>query len=103
MATGHAFAPMGGFSGSVPQPTLEATKDLIRTGQLHFFLLVPDGSGLGNGPGPSGTASAIAAWVRSTCSQIPASTYGGTDPSTVTARPGDFGAGGSTVYRCGSP
>ena len=83
-------------------PTLDATKNLVRTGQLRFFLLVPEIGVLGNGPGPSGMASSIAAWVRSTCAMVAPSVYGGTDQSTAQALPGDFGAGGSSVYRCDS-
>jgi len=101
-ATGGRFMPMGGFSGSAPQPTLEAVKGLIRAGHLRFFLLVPDVGGLDNGPGPAGTASAVAAWVKSACAKIPAAAYGGTDASTVPAGFGDFGAGGSVVYHCAS-
>jgi 4-amino-4-deoxy-L-arabinose transferase-like glycosyltransferase len=38
LATGQEVMPMGGFSGSVPSPTLAAVKELVRTGQLKFFL-----------------------------------------------------------------
>src|SRR6202035_4398066 len=37
LATGQEVMPMGGFSGTVPSPTLSAVKDLVRTGQLRFF------------------------------------------------------------------
>ena len=30
---------MGGFSGTVPEPTLAAIKALVHSGQLRFFLL----------------------------------------------------------------
>jgi 4-amino-4-deoxy-L-arabinose transferase-like glycosyltransferase len=83
MATGQAYLPMGGFAGSVPEPTLARAQQLVRTGQLKFFLLGgggfgggrPGGFGGGGGFGDqqnSGTAlSAITAWVTATCAQVP--------------------------------
>lgn len=55
--------PMGGFSGSVPQPTLAEVRHLVSTGQLRYFLL-------GGGRGGGGTVSAINTWVQSTCTQV---------------------------------
>src|SRR2546430_13684986 len=49
LATGQEVMPMGGFSGSVPEPTLARVRQLVATGQLRFFLLGGTG-GLG-GPG----------------------------------------------------
>ena len=43
VATGQEVMPMGGFSGTVPEPTLAKVQDLVRTGQLRFFLI--DGTG----------------------------------------------------------
>ena len=43
---------MGGFSGSVPSPTLARVKQLVATGQLKFFLL--GGAGGFGGPGRGG-------------------------------------------------
>jgi hypothetical protein len=77
MATGQPFLPMGGFSGSVPQPTLAAVQHLVSTGQLHYFLL-GGGGGFG-GPGQGGgetELSRITSWVTSTCQQV---TYAGTE------------------------
>jgi hypothetical protein len=74
MATGKPFLPMGGFSGSIPQPTLAAVQRMVSTGQLHYFLL--GGGGLGGGGfGPGGGAggselSRITAWVTSTCQTV---------------------------------
>ena len=39
LATGQEVMPMGGFSGSVPEPTLARVRQLVATGQLRFFLL----------------------------------------------------------------
>jgi 4-amino-4-deoxy-L-arabinose transferase-like glycosyltransferase len=90
-ATGQEVMPMGGFSGSVPEPTLAHVQELVKTGQLKFFLL--DGTGTGGGFGGRGgtgsTVSAIESWVEKTCSTVPATDYAGTTT----------GSGG-TLYAC---
>lgn len=77
-ATGAKVMPMGGFSGSVPEPTLAQAKKLVAGGKLRFFL-VGGGGGfggfLGRGGG-SGSVSQITDWVRKTCEAVPASDYG---------------------------
>ena len=92
-ATGQEVMPMGGFSGSVPEPTLAHVEQLVKSGQLKFFLL--DGTGTGGGFGGRGgtgsTVSAIESWVENTCSTVPASDYSGASTTT--------GAGG-TLYAC---
>jgi hypothetical protein len=77
---------MGGFSGSVPEPTLARVKDLVKTGQLKFFLLSGAGGGTGGGgfggAGRGGsTASSIESWVRSNCQTVPAKDYAGSSAS----------------------
>ena len=92
-ATGQEVMPMGGFSGSVPEPTLAHVEQLVKSGQLKFFLL--DGTGTGGGFGSRGgtgsTVSAIESWVENTCSTVPASDYSGTSTTTGT---------GGTLYAC---
>ena len=66
MATGLPFMPMGGFSGSVPQPTLAEVQSLVATGQLRYFLL--GGQRMGRGG-----ASTITSWVQSSCTAVPVS------------------------------
>ena len=64
---------MGGFSGSVPEPTLARVQQLVATGQLRFFLL--GGTGGFGGPGrggAGGTAAQVASWVESACAVVPA-------------------------------
>ena len=85
---------MGGFSGSVPEPTLAHVEQLVKTGQLRFFLL--DGTGTGTGGGFGGgrsgsTVSAIESWVENTCSTVPANDYSGTSTATGT---------GGALYAC---
>ena len=84
---------MGGFSGTVPSPTLSAVKDLVRTGQLRFFLISGTGAAAGVGSG-GGTAAPIDAWVESACTAVPTADYAGT-PATATA-----GAGEGSLYAC---
>ncbi len=56
LATGQAVLPMGGFSGSVPEPTLARVKQLVAAGQLRFFML-DGGGGFGGGLGRGGSGS----------------------------------------------
>jgi hypothetical protein len=82
--------PMGGFSGSVPEPTLARVKQLVSTGQLRFFLL--GGTGGFGGPGrggTGGTAAQVTSWVESPCAAVPAADYGGASGSA------------ETLYSCG--
>lgn len=95
-ATGQEVMPMGGFSGSVPEPTLTRVKELIKTGQLRFFLFSGGGGGRFGGGGFGGggrggsTASTIESWVQSNCATIPARDYAGTTSSA------------GTLYACAS-
>ena len=88
-ATGQEVMPMGGFSGSVPEPTLAHVEQLVKTGQLKFFLLT--GTGTGGGFGAGSTVSSIESWVENTCSTVPANDYSGTSTTTGT---------GGTLYAC---
>jgi hypothetical protein len=87
---------MGGFSGTVPSPTLAAVQRLVRTGQLRFFLISGTGTGAGAGfaGGGGSTAATIDTWVRSACTAVPAADYAGTS-TTATA-----GAGEESLYAC---
>lgn len=116
-ATGQEVMPMGGFSGTVPEPSLAKVKQLVSSGQLRFFLL--DGAGAGAGAAGSGgrgggnaTVQAIASWVQSSCSAVPAQDYaasssnstGSSTGGAATFGGGAFGgaASGGTLYRCGA-
>ena len=99
-ATGQEVMPMGGFSGSVPEPTLAQVKELVKTGQLKFFLLSGAGGGFpgGFGGGRSGsTVSSIDSWVKQTCATVPAKDYGGTSTSSTAGA-----TSGGTLYACSS-
>jgi 4-amino-4-deoxy-L-arabinose transferase-like glycosyltransferase len=110
LATGQEVLPMGGFSGSVPEPTLAQVQQLVRSGQLRFFLLGGGGFGGGGfgGAGGTSTTQRIATWVRSTCTTVPAKDYGGTAAVTGTGLGAPGGVGGaddaaaSALYVCGT-
>jgi 4-amino-4-deoxy-L-arabinose transferase-like glycosyltransferase len=89
LVTGQEVLPMGGFSGSVPEPTLARVRQLVATGQLRFFLLGGFGGGAGRGAG--GPAAQVASWVESSCATVPGQDYGTTSGA----------AGGETLYVCG--
>jgi 4-amino-4-deoxy-L-arabinose transferase-like glycosyltransferase len=91
LATGQEIMPMGGFSGSVPEPTLARVQQLVATGQLRFFLLSGTGGSGASGRGSAdGTAAQVTSWVESACAAVPAADYGATS-----------GSAGS-LYACGS-
>jgi 4-amino-4-deoxy-L-arabinose transferase-like glycosyltransferase len=92
LATGQEVMDMGGFSGSVPSPTLAQVKNLVSTGQLKFFLISGSGGGAGFGAGGGGsTATAIDSWVSSACTEVPAKDY----------TSGTAAASTGTLYACG--
>ena len=91
LATGQEVMDLGGFSGSVPSPTLAQVKNLVRTGQLRFFL-TSGGGGFGAGGGS--TATTIDSWVTSACTEVPAQDYS----TSATATAGGTGTG--TLYMC---
>jgi 4-amino-4-deoxy-L-arabinose transferase-like glycosyltransferase len=94
LATGQEVMDLGGFSGSVPSPTLAQVKNLVQTGQLKFFLVSGSGGGAGFGAGGGeSTATAIDSWVSSACTAVPAKDY---SSGTATAA-----AGTGTLYACG--
>ena len=66
LATGKEILPIGGFSGSVPSPTLRHVRHLITAGQLRFFLLGEQGSGF-MGRARGGQSQAITTWVQHAC------------------------------------
>jgi hypothetical protein len=111
-ATGDSILPMGGFTGSVPFPTLAQFEKLVSTGQLHY-VMNGGGSTFGGmfgtmmGSGSGGTASAISSWVTNHCTSVPASAYGGSAQTAAGAPGGGFPGipgipGGATGARSGA-
>jgi 4-amino-4-deoxy-L-arabinose transferase-like glycosyltransferase len=102
LSTGQEVMPMGGFSGTVPEPTLARVQQLVHSGQLKFFLLssASDSGGPGAGRGGSSSLLAIESWVKKTCSAVPARDYGGTAPSSPESGPAGLGGGSATLYGC---
>ncbi len=77
--TGEAVMPMGGFLGSDPAPTVSGLAALVRSHALRHVLLL--GGGASGGSLISALAAPIAgerdAWVRHSCTLVPAAKYGG--------------------------
>jgi 4-amino-4-deoxy-L-arabinose transferase-like glycosyltransferase len=93
LATGKPVMAMGGFGGGDPALPLERLQAMVRSGELRFLLL--DGGGPGGGPGgfgPGGFGRGGTQrndWVRTTCSLVDPTAYGG--PST---------GAGAQLYDC---
>jgi 4-amino-4-deoxy-L-arabinose transferase-like glycosyltransferase len=76
---GAHVLPMGGFSGQAGYPTLDQVQQLVRGGQLKYFLLDDPGTfsesflfgAVGGGPALRG----VDAWVRANCAVVPPTTY----------------------------
>ncbi|MFS4097002.1 mannosyltransferase, partial [Streptomyces sp. AF1A] len=100
LASGARVLPLGGFSGRAPFPSQSRFRQLVDTGRVRYVLL---GGGRGTSflfGGTGGTAAAqITGWVRASCTEVPASAYGGAAPSPA----GGAGrtATAPTLYRCG--
>jgi len=114
LATGQEVMDMGGFSGSVPEPTLAAVKELVRSGQLRFFSVSGTGTeaaagGTGFAAGGGGSvATTIDSWVESACATVPAKDYSAAASTGSAASAGAAGnagaagaAGAETLYACG--
>ncbi|MEU8970518.1 glycosyltransferase family 39 protein [Streptomyces monashensis] len=126
LAAGAHVLPVGGFSGRVPFPAEGQFQQLVQSGKVRYVLL---GGGRGMGavfggagqavtggrtaagaakqaaPAAGQTAAAqITAWVQATCTEVPASAYGGTDSAAAAPSPtGRIGATApaQTLYLCG--
>ncbi|MGW7004245.1 ArnT family glycosyltransferase [Streptomyces sp. NPDC054933] len=107
LAKGVDVLPLGGFTGQVPFPSVTQFQQLVNSGKLRYVLL-GGGRGMGAmfGNSDAGTTSTaqITNWVRSACTSVPASAYGGTRssaPATGFPGPGAEGAGAAqTLYQC---
>jgi 4-amino-4-deoxy-L-arabinose transferase-like glycosyltransferase len=110
VAKGAEVLPLGGFTGQVPFPTLSQFQQLVDSGKLKYVLVSGSGRGIGAmfGNSAAGTTSTtrITNWVRSGCTRVPASAYGGTQSSAAAANgfPGP-GMGETSaaqaLYECG--
>jgi 4-amino-4-deoxy-L-arabinose transferase-like glycosyltransferase len=97
--TGQEVLAMGGFSGTVPEPTLSTLRYLVRSGQLRFFLLdATTGSTRWAWRGADKTAREASAWVRRSCVRIPAAEYGAGTWLAAATGPAPNGVG--RLYQC---
>ena len=92
IATGKEVLPIGGFSGSVPSPTLSHLRHLIAAGKLRFFLLGPAGGQGFPGRARGRQSLAITSWVQRECA--PTAT---TSLYECSAHAGDGGGQGTRV------
>jgi hypothetical protein len=126
LAAGAHVLPVGGFSGRVPFPAEGQFQQFVESGKVRYVLL-GGGRGMGAVSGDAGqavtggrtaagavkqaapaagqtAAAQITAWVQATCTEVPASAYGGTDSAAAAPSPtGRIGATApaQTLYLCG--
>jgi 4-amino-4-deoxy-L-arabinose transferase-like glycosyltransferase len=103
LASDEEVLPMGGFSGTVPAPTLTAFQRHVNTGELRYVMLSRGGGGMFGGQVSGTSNQAIADWVRGRCALVPPADYGGkpADPD-ADRNPfagGRFGGAGD-LYEC---
>jgi hypothetical protein len=93
---------MGGFTGSDPAMPLTKLKSYIASGKLRYVLLDSASGGFGGGmggPGGGQANSAATAYVKSTCTVVPASAYGA-GSSTSSKTTATTATSGQTLYEC---
>ncbi|SEK22352.1 glycosyltransferase family 39 protein [Streptacidiphilus jiangxiensis] len=102
LQSGKPVIAMGGFTGSDPAMTLAKMKSLIASGKLRYVLLGSSGMGGMGGPGGGDANSAATSYVKSTCTAVSASAYGGTSSSSSTASStsSSTASSGQTLYEC---
>ncbi|GGM43791.1 hypothetical protein GCM10012275_13500 [Longimycelium tulufanense] len=83
-AAGESVLPFGGFSGSLPAPSVDHVADLVSRRELRYVILGNILSGRKRPEPP------VAGWVRLNCSQVDPKEYGG-GGRTVTLPPTDSG------------
>ncbi|MEU9987017.1 glycosyltransferase family 39 protein [Streptomyces sp. NPDC048045] len=88
LGAGAHVLPLGGFSGKAPFPTESQFRQLVDSGRLQY-VLVGGGRDMSSRFGGGTTTSAqITNWVRSSCTHVPASAYGGSESSGATSAAG---------------
>ncbi|GAA1268869.1 glycosyltransferase family 39 protein [Kitasatospora nipponensis] len=96
LATGEEVLPMGGFTGRAPAPSLDRVRTLVATGELRYVLVAAPSPRTPEGP------EAVTAWVRASCTPVPADAYAArpaTAPATTpTASPATEPA--PVLYHC---
>ncbi|MEY9847449.1 4-amino-4-deoxy-L-arabinose transferase-like glycosyltransferase [Streptacidiphilus sp. BW17] len=99
---GRPVIGMGGFTGSDPAMPLTKLKSYIASGKLRYVLLDSASGGFGGGmggPGGGQANSAATAYVKSTCTVVPASAYGA-GSSTSSKTTATTATSGQTLYEC---
>jgi len=70
VASGEPVMSLGGFMGSDPILSVQQFAQLVRTGEVRFYVA---GGGFGGGR----STTQIASWVQANCAAVPAQAYGG--------------------------
>nr|BBH93033.1 hypothetical protein KTA_12320 [Thermogemmatispora argillosa] len=91
LATNQPVMAMGGFSGSDPILTPAKLAQLVKSGQVRFFLINGNGRGFGGG-----SQSELINWIVQHCKQVPSSAW---QSSSTSSGVGGFGGvGGAQLY-----
>ncbi|MEY9872235.1 4-amino-4-deoxy-L-arabinose transferase-like glycosyltransferase [Streptacidiphilus sp. MAP12-33] len=97
LQSGKPVIAMGGFTGSDPAMTLAKMKSLISSGKLRYVLLGSGGFGGGmGGPGGGDANSAATDYVKSICTAVSPSAYGGTSSGGTSSGSTSSGSTSST-------
>jgi LPXTG-motif cell wall-anchored protein len=81
---GYSVMAMGGFSGSDPAMTPAKLADLVKNGELRYVSGAGGGLAGGfGGPGGAGGSGGLIQGVAQVCTAVDASSWGGSDTSTV--------------------
>jgi 4-amino-4-deoxy-L-arabinose transferase-like glycosyltransferase len=121
LQSGKPVIAMGGFTGSDPAMSLAKLKSLVASGKLRYVLLGSGGfggmgGGTGGGPGGGQANREATNYVKSTCTVVSASAYGGasstrgssTSTSSTSATAGSSTgtststSSGESLYECAS-
>ncbi|MDD9138012.1 glycosyltransferase family 39 protein [Fructobacillus sp. CRL 2054] len=93
--SGKAVMALGGYNGTDPTMTLSEFKQLVKSGQLKYFVL-------GNTKSSTGDISKILAWVKKNGKQVSYSSSSSKSSSQSSGMTGGMGMGGqsgsSTLY-----
>jgi len=100
VATGQEVMPMGGFSGTVPEPTLTRVQQLVRTGQLRFFLITATAAAIGPVTSPATpvtSSSPVGSSPVASSSPVSGASPGTDNPSGTGTTPGTYPSPGTDV------
>ncbi|GAA3873804.1 hypothetical protein GCM10023084_28470 [Streptomyces lacrimifluminis] len=98
LGTDENVIGMGGFTNSDNAPSVAQLKEWTKNGELRY-ILGSDTNGGGPGGMSGGYAKQRADWIADNCTEVPASSYGGTSSESDSGGVMGFG-GASVLYDC---